>query len=99
MDHGITVGGSVDEVLIYLLQLKKTEEFPAGNFVYDLELESSAGIVSRIIEGAFIVTPEVTTIVADVKVEIVNNVNDVNIEEQVVTILLGQFWTTRCSWK
>jgi hypothetical protein len=27
--------------------------------------------------------------VADVKVEIVNNVNDVNIEEQVVTIILG----------
>jgi hypothetical protein len=27
--------------------------------------------------------------VADIKVEIVNNVNDVNIEEQVVTILLG----------
>jgi hypothetical protein len=37
-----------------------TSQIPAGTFVYDLELESSGGEVNRIIEGSFIVTPEVT---------------------------------------
>ena len=37
-----------------------TEDFPAGTFVYDLEIRSVGGIVDRIIEGSFIVTPEVT---------------------------------------
>jgi hypothetical protein len=32
----------------------------AGSWVYDLEITSGGGIVSRLIEGKFIVTPEVT---------------------------------------
>ena len=33
---------------------------PAGRWVYDIELRSSGGEVTRILEGRFIVTPEVT---------------------------------------
>lgn len=33
---------------------------PSGSFVYDLEIQSNAGVVTRLIEGRFIVTPEVT---------------------------------------
>jgi hypothetical protein len=35
-------------------------EVPAGRWVYDIELTSSANEVTRILEGRFIVTPEVT---------------------------------------
>lgn len=33
---------------------------PAGRWVYDLEIESSGGEVTRLLEGKFIVNPEVT---------------------------------------
>jgi hypothetical protein len=33
---------------------------PAGRWVYDIELTSSGGQVTRILEGRFIVTPQVT---------------------------------------
>lgn len=33
---------------------------PAGSYVYDLELTSSNGTVKRLLEGSFIVDPEVT---------------------------------------
>lgn len=32
----------------------------SGNFVYDLEVQSSSGIVTRLLQGKFTVTPEVT---------------------------------------
>jgi hypothetical protein len=35
-------------------------DVPAGRWVYDIELRSSGGQVTRILEGRFIVTPEVT---------------------------------------
>jgi hypothetical protein len=37
-----------------------TTAFPYGDWVYDLEIESGNGTVDRLIEGNFIVTPEVT---------------------------------------
>ena len=33
---------------------------PSGNFVYDLEVQSGDGIVTRLLQGKFTVTPEVT---------------------------------------
>jgi len=33
---------------------------PAGRWVYDIELTSAGGQVTRILEGRFIVTPQVT---------------------------------------
>jgi hypothetical protein len=32
----------------------------AGNFVYDLEVQAANGTVDRLVEGSFIVSPEVT---------------------------------------
>lgn len=56
---GITLGGSAGTIDI-LINDEETKDFPAGNWVYDLEVESSGGIVDRLIEGSFVVTPEVT---------------------------------------
>jgi hypothetical protein len=35
-------------------------DVPAGRWVYDIELTSSGGEVTRILEGRFIVSPQVT---------------------------------------
>lgn len=56
---GITLGGSAGTIDL-LIDDDVTAEFPAGNWVYDLEIESGSGITDRLIEGNFIVTPEVT---------------------------------------
>jgi len=32
----------------------------SGNYVYDIEIESGSGIVTRLLQGKFVVTPEVT---------------------------------------
>lgn len=38
----------------------QTAAFPAGKFVYDLEVESSGGQVTRLMQGALNISPEVT---------------------------------------
>ena len=58
-ENGITLGGSAGTINI-LMSASTTAQFNAGNFVYDLEIESTNGTVYRLIEGYFIVTPEVT---------------------------------------
>lgn len=55
----ITLGGSAGTIDI-LITDAETATFDAGTFVYDLEIEASNGTVDRLIEGNFIVTPEVT---------------------------------------
>lgn len=37
-----------------------TASLPSGRFVFDIELEDDVGTVTRLIEGSFVVTPEVT---------------------------------------
>ena len=56
---GITLGGSAGTIDI-LISDEVTKNFPAGTWVYDLEVESTGGITDRLIEGNFVVTPEVT---------------------------------------
>lgn len=56
--NGITLGGSAGTINV-LLSASETEELNAGNYVYDLELVVS-GTVTRLVEGNFVVTPEVT---------------------------------------
>jgi len=51
-------GGTIDLVI----QSAVTEDFIAKEYVYDIEIISSTGVVTRIIEGKFIVTPEVTRV-------------------------------------
>jgi hypothetical protein len=57
--NGITLGGSAGTIDV-LISASATALFDAGNFVYDLELESTNGTINRLVEGSFIVTPEVT---------------------------------------
>jgi len=56
---GITLGGSAGTIDL-LISASATAAFNAGNFVYDLEIQSVNGTIDRLIEGSFIVTPEVT---------------------------------------
>jgi hypothetical protein len=58
-NNGITLGGSEGTIDI-IISAEETSGFYAKEYVYDLEL-ASEGIVYRLIEGKFIVTPEVTT--------------------------------------
>jgi hypothetical protein len=56
---GITLGGTAGTIAVYI-NAATTTGFPAGTHVYDLELINTTGEVTRLIEGKFIVTPEVT---------------------------------------
>ena len=55
---GITLGGSEGTIDI-LISAEETSSFYAKEYVYDLELVTD-DTVYRVIEGKFIVTPEVT---------------------------------------
>jgi len=50
---------SVGHVSVEVSAAEMTD-VPAGRWVYDIELTSSGDEVTRILEGRFIVTPEVT---------------------------------------
>lgn len=56
---GISLGGSAGTITI-TISATTTAGLAAKEYVYDIELVSSSSIVTRIIEGKFIVTPEVT---------------------------------------
>lgn len=55
---GITLGGSAGTITV-LIAASATTEFVPGDYVYDLEIVSG-GTVTRLVEGKFTVTPEVT---------------------------------------
>ena len=58
---GITLGGTAGTILVELTatQTAEIDATPSGQYVYDLELVSGA-TVTRLVEGTFIVSPEVT---------------------------------------
>jgi hypothetical protein len=56
---GITLGGSAGTIALNIAA-SVTANFIAGDYVYDLELNAANGTVTRLIEGKFNVTPEVT---------------------------------------
>jgi hypothetical protein len=58
---GITLGGTAGTVVINITAAQTTA-LTAGSYVYDLELTSGGGVVTRILEGKFVITPEVTQI-------------------------------------
>lgn len=58
-NSGIVLGGSAGTITISITA-SATAALTPREYVYDLELISGSGIVTRIIEGKFIVTPEVT---------------------------------------
>ena len=56
---GLVLGGEAGTIIINVSSTQTTA-IHAKEYVYDLELVSSSNLVTRIIEGKFIVTPEVT---------------------------------------
>ena len=56
---GITLGGALGTIAL-LATATQTGALDAGNYVYDLEMVLSS-TVTRLIEGNFQVTPQVTT--------------------------------------
>lgn len=56
---GLTLGGSAGTIQI-VISATATAALDAGRYVYDLELVSAGGVVTRVIAGAFELTPEVT---------------------------------------
>lgn len=42
------------------LAASTTSAMKAGRYVYDIEIESEHGVITRVIEGQFILTPSVT---------------------------------------
>jgi hypothetical protein len=56
---GITLGGSAGTIAI-LISATSMKSVPSGKYYYDLELESSSGVVTRLVKGTFTVTPEMT---------------------------------------
>lgn len=55
----ITLGGVAGTISL-LVDASTMAALTANQYVYDLELISSAGIVTRLVQGTFIVDPEVT---------------------------------------
>jgi hypothetical protein len=56
---GISLGGKKGTIQV-IIPSEVSTYFHPTNYVYDLELVSPDGEVTRIVEGAFKVTPEVT---------------------------------------
>jgi hypothetical protein len=54
----VAVSGS--GVITLTLSANTSTNIPAGRYVYDLELVSSANAVSRVVEGIVTINPEVT---------------------------------------
>lgn len=59
---GIALGGTAGtiDLLIDAEDTAALDGTPNTQFIYDLELESSNGVVTRLIEGNFFIYPEVT---------------------------------------
>ena len=56
---GLTLGGSAGTIQI-VISATATAALTAGRYVYDLELVSAGGVVTRVIKGSIEFTPEVT---------------------------------------
>ena len=59
---GITLGGTAGTILLEMSAATTAaiDATPTGQYVYDLELVSGSSYVTRLVEGTFIVEPEVT---------------------------------------
>lgn len=56
---GITLGGAAGTVTVYASD-EATAALPPGYAVYDIEIETAAGAVTRLLQGAVDISPEVT---------------------------------------
>lgn len=55
----ITLGGALGTITLNVTDAS-TSAIPARNYVYDLELVSGGGLVTRLLQGVVAVSPEVT---------------------------------------
>lgn len=55
----ITLGGALGTIVV-TASAAATDNLPSKPAVYDLELVSPTGVVTRLIEGSVLITPEVT---------------------------------------
>lgn len=56
---GITLGGTAGTILVSVASTATTALAP-GYYSYDLEITSGGGVTDRLLEGKFVVTPQVT---------------------------------------
>lgn len=56
---GITLGGAAGTISLDRTATQ-TALLPAGGYIYDLELISGVGAVTRLIQGEVVISPEVT---------------------------------------
>ena len=56
---GITLGGTAGTILVTIASTA-TEAIADGFYSYDLEITSGGGVKDRLLQGKFVVTPEVT---------------------------------------
>jgi len=56
---GITLGGTAGTIAV-LVSSTATAAIPEGFYSYDLEITSGGGVTDRLLQGKFVVTPEVT---------------------------------------
>jgi len=54
-----TLGGAAGTIRI-VITATNTAALTAGTYVYDLELQSASGVVTRLLQGSVTVVPEVT---------------------------------------
>lgn len=57
-ESGLTLGGSAGTVAVEIAATDTVDL--SGVYVYDLEVESGGGVVTRLIQGTITVVPEVT---------------------------------------
>jgi len=57
---GATVSNTIGGTITIILTDTQTRSITAGRYVYDVEITSSGGEVTRVLEGQVEVTPEVT---------------------------------------
>jgi hypothetical protein len=57
--NGIVITGAAGAISI-TITASATSSIPAGTYLYDVELVAPDTTVQRILEGKFVVTPEVT---------------------------------------
>lgn len=56
---GITLGGSAGTITVNI-SATTTASYTSGQYIYDLELTSPSGVVTRLLQGRFTITSEVT---------------------------------------
>lgn len=60
LGDGVAVPTPANGVIVFTIDADATEDLPGGRWRYDAEIESSGGVVTRILEGAATVSREVT---------------------------------------